>query len=179
MSCKASSMGYKDKQQRIEDLCSMATALSGRIENEARRLGVEADVWKRPGSQSWDKGWERADLRGFTRADPMGNWTDHNDPKRQLVPSPEPVPSPRVSLCDFLPARHQEWEEQQGAAVPEDEMVDEKLNLQDDHPEDGLLCSSLLKSECNIQWSDSESLMERGLCSRPRVIDNALTGKQK
>ncbi|XP_059494287.1 uncharacterized protein LOC125465273 [Stegostoma tigrinum] len=120
MSCKASGIGYKDKQQRIEELCSMATALSGRIENEARRLGVEADVWKRPGSQSWDKGREQADLGGFTRADPMVSWTDA---KRQHIPSPKPLPSPQASLCDFLPARHQEWEEQQGSAVLEDEML--------------------------------------------------------
>ncbi|GCC31393.1 hypothetical protein chiPu_0009850 [Chiloscyllium punctatum] len=177
MSCKASGVGSKDRQQRIDAICSMATALNGRIENEARRLAVETDVWKRPGSPGRDEGRERAGLGGFTHS--VVSLTDRSDLKRQHVPSPEPAPSPPASLSDFKvsPACHQEWGEQRGATAPEDEMVDKKHALQDDHPEDSLLGSSSSQSESNVPWTDLESLAEHGLYNKPRGIYNPPTGK--
>ncbi|XP_043576430.1 centrosome-associated protein 350-like isoform X2 [Chiloscyllium plagiosum] len=177
MSCKASGVGSKDRQQRIDAICSMATALNGRIENEARRLAMETDVWKRPGSPGRDEGRERAGLGGFTHS--VASLTDCSDLKQRHVPSPEPAPSPRASLSDFKvsPALRQEWGEQQGVAAPEDKMVDKKPALQDDHPEDSLLGSSSSQSESNVPWTDLESLAEHGLCSKPRGIYNLPTGK--
>ncbi|XP_041050403.1 uncharacterized protein LOC121281522 [Carcharodon carcharias] len=182
MSCKAtfnSSIGHRSRQQRIEALCFMATALSDRTENEAKRLGVKMEAQKRAGHQGSSEGGKPADVGGFARADPASKLTDGCGLRRQNVPGTDPVASPRaLSVFEISPTRLQRREEQQEAAAPKDKTVDNKPELEIEELMDKLLCSSSSLSE-SFLWSDSEPLTEQGLHKKPKVSDNTQPDEHK
>ncbi|XP_067868303.1 centrosome-associated protein 350-like isoform X4 [Heterodontus francisci] len=174
MSCKAilnRGVGYRSKQQRIEALRSMATTLSGRIENEAKRLGVEAEIRKSPGNQGCNEGWKLVDLGGFVRADRAAKLTDRHGQNCLQGPGTGLVTSPGVpSNFKILPTRLLKGEGQPEADAPKGKGVDGKTGLDVEQLMDELLCSSSSQSE-NFLWSDSEPLTKHGPHSKPREPD--------
>ncbi|XP_072344844.1 uncharacterized protein [Scyliorhinus torazame] len=181
MICKATlGVGYRSKQQRIEALCSMATALSSRIENEAKRLGVEAEGRRSPANQGCNAGWEQVDLGGFTRADAAATLTDSCGLRwRRNVPGSDPAGSPRVlNHLKISSTRLRKRDMQQEAAPPKDKMADSEPELEVEELMDKRLCSSSSPSK-SFLWSDCEPLGEHGLHSKPRQPANTHQDEHK
>ncbi|XP_038638232.1 uncharacterized protein LOC119955771 isoform X2 [Scyliorhinus canicula] len=181
MICEATlGIGYRSKQQRIEALCSMATALSSRIENEAKRLGVEAEDRRSPGNQGGNAGWEQVDLGGFTRADAAATVTDSYGLRwRRDVPGSDPAGSPRMLSHLKIPSTGlRKRDAQQEADPPKDKMAGSESELEVEELMDKRLCTSSSPSK-SFLWTDSEPLGEHGLDSKPRKPGNTHQDEHK
>ncbi|XP_067825537.1 centrosome-associated protein 350-like [Heptranchias perlo] len=180
--CKATfngCSGYRSKQQRIQALRSMATALSGRIEDEVKRLGVEAEILKSPGNQGRNDGWTQVDLGGFAPPDPAAKLNDSCGPEWQRFPGIGLATTPR-GPTDFKisPTALQKGADQQEAETTKDKGVESKTELEVKELMDELLCSSSPPSE-DFLWSDSEPLAEHELHSKPGEPSDTLPDEQK
>ncbi|XP_062930235.1 centrosome-associated protein 350-like [Mobula hypostoma] len=175
--CKGSQ--YRDRQQRLEALRSMATALSSRIENEARRLGMETGIVPGPGGRDSSQEWERGGLDGPVRPDTAAMLAHGNRPEWQGVPGGSLVTSPSLPT-DFslLPNSLLKELGRVEADRPKDKRAENQTDLEVKELVDELLRSPSSQSD-DFLWSDSETWSDREVICSPRESSNGLLDEDK
>ncbi|XP_059849656.1 centrosome-associated protein 350-like [Hypanus sabinus] len=158
---------YRDRQQRFEALRCMATALSSRIENEARRLGMEAGILLCSGGRDSSQEWKRGGLHGPAQPDTAAMLAPGNGPERQGVPGHSLVTSP--SLPNAL---HKDLGRVE-ADRPKDKHAENQTDLEVKELMDELLRSPSSQSD-DFLWSDSETWSETELVCSPRESSDGL-----
>ncbi|XP_007898566.2 centrosome-associated protein 350-like [Callorhinchus milii] len=141
--------GRRSKQERLEALRGMAASLSGRVESEAERLGVDAQVLKSPGHRDRSERWRGNYLDPFVSIVPTaGDYSKQNYPS-----DTDPATAAIVHSMGtrFSPKSFQKCTDPQGDDVNEGEA--EVCDLMDE-----LLCSSTTDNE-DVFWSDFEPLV--------------------
>lgn len=171
---------YRNKQQRLEALRSMANALSGRIEDEAKRLGVDRGSLSGPGTCGNDQ-WSGGGLVrpvGPDAAVTLPSYPDHGM-EWQSVPSACLVTSPSVPT-DFslLPKSPHKSGGPVEAERSHNRCAGTGSDLEVKALVDDLLHSPSSQSG-DFLWSDSEPSTERELVCKPNGSSKWLLDAEK
>ncbi|XP_069772145.1 uncharacterized protein [Narcine bancroftii] len=170
---------HRNKQQRIKALRSMATGLSGRIEDEMKRLGVETGTLPSFGVLSSNQGWKESGLGWPLGENAAGTPAGGCGLDWQIEPQSCVVTSPSVlTAFTLLSNSLHKWGGQMEIGQQQDKYAGSKSDLEVKDLVDELLCHPSSQSD-DLLWSDSEPLAECELVSNPRKPSDQLLAEDK